>query len=594
MTPESNLRICQIIPLILLVAFFCPLAFGKVIYVDDDAIGNNDGTSWENAYTFLQDALTDANSAEKPVEIRVAQGIYKPDQGVIQTLGDRTATFQLINGVTLKGGYAGLGTLDPNARDIELYETILSGDLYVDDANVADPCDLDDEPTRAENSYHVVTGSTTDETALLDGFTIADGTDDSETGPGGVMWSCGYGSGLYNFEGSPTITNCTFSNNWVSASGGGMYNETGNPTLTNCVFRGNSSEYVGGGMYNMNSNPTLTNCVFTYNYTGINGGGMYNLYSNTILTNCTFSENYSANEGGAMDNEYSNSTLINCTFFANSTCIAGGGMCNGGTYQETFNLIVTDCTFIENSAMWGGGLSNHVVSPKLTNCNFSGNSAIDGGGGIHNSTSDPIITNCIFNFNSAKCGGAIESRYSSPNIINCIFSSNTAIYGGATHNVESNLNIINCTFAQNSTQYGNTISCDSSPRQGTSPSNFELKNCILWNGGNGIWNNDASTFDITYSNVQGGWSGVGNIDVDPLFVQPGYWANANDPNVVWVDGDYHLKSQAGRWDPSSQSWIFDDVTSPCIDAGDPNMPVGEEPMPNGCIINMGAYGGTEN
>jgi L-ascorbate metabolism protein UlaG (beta-lactamase superfamily) len=60
-----------------------------------------------------------------------------------------------------------------------------------------------------------------------------------------------------------------------------------------------------------------------------------------------------------------------------------------------------------------------------------------------------------------------------------------------------------------------------------------------------------------------------------------------------VDGDYHLKSQAGRWDPASQSWVKDDVTSPCIDAGDPNSPVGQEPEPNGGRINMGAYGGTK-
>jgi len=83
---------------------------------------------------------------------------------------------------------------------------------------------------------------------------------------------------------------------------------------------------------------------------------------------------------------------------------------------------------------------------------------------------------------------------------------------------------------------------------------------------------------------------------DPLFAAPGRW----DPNELasapiddfWVEGDYHLKSQAGRWDPASQNWVKDDVTSPCIDAGDPNSPVGEELEPNGGRINMGAYGGT--
>ena len=59
-----------------------------------------------------------------------------------------------------------------------------------------------------------------------------------------------------------------------------------------------------------------------------------------------------------------------------------------------------------------------------------------------------------------------------------------------------------------------------------------------------------------------------------------------------ANGDYHLKSQAGRWDPISQIWIQDDVTSQCIDAGDPTSPIGLEPSPNGNRINMGAYGGT--
>ena len=52
-------------------------------------------------------------------------------------------------------------------------------------------------------------------------------------------------------------------------------------------------------------------------------------------------------------------------------------------------------------------------------------------------------------------------------------------------------------------------------------------------------------------------------------------------------------SQAGRYDPTSQSWVTDDVTSPCIDAGDPMSPIGNEPFPNGGIVNMGAYGGTD-
>jgi hypothetical protein len=130
----------------------------KIIYVDDIAIGANDGSSWKNAYIFLQDALVDSTSAEKPVEIRVAQGIYKPDRGSGIRLGDRDATFELMNNVTLSGGYAGVSMSDPNMRDVLLYETILSGDLAGNDVDVNDPSNLLNEPTRAENSLTIVRG----------------------------------------------------------------------------------------------------------------------------------------------------------------------------------------------------------------------------------------------------------------------------------------------------------------------------------------------------------------------------------------------------------------------------------------------------
>jgi parallel beta-helix repeat protein len=122
--------------------------------------------------------------------------------------------------------------------------------------------------------------------------------------------------------------------------------------------------------------------------------------------------------------------------------------------------------------------------------------------------------------------------------------------------------------------------------------------CLSYNN---LWDNDVNY--LRDNRVDETLAGPGSISVDPYFAAPGYWADANDPNIgiaepndpnaVWIDGDYHLKSQAGRYDPTTQAWIVDDVTSPCIDAGDPNSPIGEEPEPNGGIINMGAYGGTK-
>ena len=114
-------------------------------------------------------------------------------------------------------------------RDIGEYETILSGDLYGDDVFVADPQLLWSEPTRAENSYHVVSGSGTEPNAVLDGFTVTGGHADGTPG----ITGSGYGGGMLNLKGSPTVMNCTFTENTCALSGAGMDNESYSmPTIT--------------------------------------------------------------------------------------------------------------------------------------------------------------------------------------------------------------------------------------------------------------------------------------------------------------------------------------------------------------------------
>ncbi len=538
---------CLVVSIFLSVGF-CTAALGRTIYVDDDVVGANDGSSWENAYTFLQEALADANSAEKPVEIRVAQGTYRPNEGLlaIPEFDWRTSTFQLINGVILKGGHAGFGEPDPNALDISEYETILSGDLNGDDAEVMDPRDLLTELSRDENSLHVVTGSSTDASAVLDGFTITGGN------ANGAQYPDYFGGGMFNFYGSPTVARCIFTGNSANGNGGGMCNWISCwPKLTNCMFVHNAANSNGGGMNNEESSPHLRDCAFSGNMAGENGGAMaINNGSSPTLTNCTFSENSADSHGGAMEIwSDSSPTLTDCTFTGNSTLTVGGGIDIG----DNSNPTLTNCTFNANSANSGGGIYNDDSNPSLTNCTFIGNSAFFEGGGI------------------------LTWNYSKP----------------------SNLILSNCTFAGNSAHDGKALAFDS--YQQKYPSIHKLINCILWDGGNEIWNNDNSAIMITYSDIRGDWPGEGNIDVDPQFFESGGWVDVNDPNIavepndpnaVWVDGDYHLKSEAGRWDPNSESWVVDDDTSPCIDAGDPNGPVGDEPDPNGGIINMGAYGGT--
>ena len=111
---------------VFLLAMACTAA-GEVIYVDDDAFVGGNGQNWGTAFKYLQDGLAAASYGD---EIRVAQGSYKPDldEAGSVTPGNREATFQLINGVALKGGYAGAGEPEPNERnDDDEVSFIVSG-----------------------------------------------------------------------------------------------------------------------------------------------------------------------------------------------------------------------------------------------------------------------------------------------------------------------------------------------------------------------------------------------------------------------------------------------------------------------------------
>ena len=582
----TNPKTCVLMS-VLLVGALCISAVGETIYVDDDAAGANDGSSWADAYKYLQDALADANSADKPVEIRVAQGIYRPDRNTAEPngTGDRTATFQLINAVTLRGAYAGFAETDPNARDFERYETILSGDLAGNDVDIKGLRSLWNVPTWAENSYHVVTGSGTDSTAVFEGFTITSGHAD-----GDYYEPHSKGGGMYNDNGEPTITNCTFLQN-AGLYGAGLYNVDSHPLVTECRFDDNIAYEMaagdivfgggGGGMYNHQSNPTLTNCVFSANY----NGGMHNrVNSSPVLYGCVFIKNLSFGHGGGINNNSSSPELSNCQFQSNSSQ-EGGGM-----FSKSSNLSLSNCTFIANSAGLGGGMYNYRSSVTLRECTFKDNIAMQGGGGaVRSSESNISSTNCIFSGNLAEknIGGALYSVRNYQKATNCTFTGNSAGFkGGCIGNYLNSTDILNnCILWSNEAPEGPEIALFGTS-SGSESSSIEVSHSVVMGGSGAVY---------VEPNCFLNW-GEGNIDVDPMFAVPGFWDPNGTPQDAsgdfWADGDYHLKSQAGMWDTDQERWTKDDVTSPCIDAGDPGSPIGFEPFPNGGIVNMGAYGGT--
>jgi len=308
----------------------------------------------------------------------------------------------------------------------------------------------------------------------------------------------------------------------------------------------------------------------------------------SILDGLTITGGYYERGGGMYCGDRAQPTLANCTFRENSASL-GGGMYNDSSPK------LTNCTFSSNSAEGGGAIYNNGeepgCSPVLTNCTFYSNIVSHNGGGIYNlgRYAKPILNNCQFIQNSVSTGGggAIRNNQSgSPTLTNCIFIENSAAtFGGAMRNSNSSGGTLtNCTFSANSAMNGSALACTPDDADSQSPGVLQVVNCILWDGGDEIYNNDNSVVTVTYSNVQGGWGrgpwpGERNINAEPCFAD-------------LVNGDYHLRSEAGRWDPNSKNWVQDTVTSPCIDAGEMSSPIGLEPFPNGGVVNMGAYGGT--
>lgn len=484
-------------------------ALATTCYVDDDANAQGaDGTSWATAFKYLQDALAAAQLPDSTITvIQVAAGRYRPDQGTSVTLNDPHATFQLINGVSVLGGYYGCpggscGGYDPDTRYPEYFVTVLSGDLYGDDTYAS--CSAGAEcvslcmdgkvitpSNNGENSKHVVSGNGTDSSAVLDGVTITAGNADNTGSLPGATW----GGGMLNFSGSPTLNNCTFLRNTADMGGGMANDEWSNPTLTNCKFRGNrapsSGGGQGGGMFNNGSSsssipgasPTVTDCLFEFNYANVAGGAMYNdPWAKPFINRCHFENN--------KVEQWFGSAIYNC---------------DG-------DPVVVRSWFIGNRGV--PAYSQYDGNIELDHCVFSGNreGALQLGG-----------------------GAAGEMSY----VYNTLFTGNRKSGAGTIVYTEEPIVFINC------------IGFDNAPGEAS------LVNTV---------NNGSVAFQ--YSSVEGGtgqsWFDDNTcLDGDPLFVTDGYW----DDNIVigdptddcWVEGDYRLTGTSPCIDIGDNDSVQPDV-----------------------------------
>ncbi len=377
-----------------------------------------------------------------------------------------------------------------------------------------------------------------------------------------VNGSADDGGGMYNFNSSPTVTNCTFSQNTATYDGGGMYNFNSSPTVTNCTFSGNSVTYDnfgGGGMSNYQASPNVTNCTFSSNSASHNGGGMYNDASSPTVTNCTFSLNSASNIGGGMYNDASSPKVTNCTFSLNSADY-GGGMYNyesnptvtdgtfslnsavnqgGGMRNQNSSPTVTNCTFTSNTGSAGGGMANYYSSSTIIACTFSSNAATSGGGGMYNYydylETSPTVIGCTFSGNIATSGGGMSNNFSpSPTVINCTFSGNTASrdWCGGMRNYESSPSVTNCTFTGNTAPNYAFGMFNAGNVKGSSPI---VRNCIFWDiDGEEIYNSPGSVPTLSFCIVQSNDVGGGTISNDIISADPRLETLADNGGPTWT------------------------------------------------------------
>ena len=339
----------------------CPLA--NIMYVKKTATGLNNGTSWANAFTSLQTALSQIASCPSVNQIWVAKGTYKPSAAF-----DQTVAFVMKPNVNIYGSFAGTeaNLADRTPSVIAANPTILSGDLVGNDVISGSGSTLS-ITGNAENSYHVLvnnvfsTSIRSYENHFLDGFTITGGNTHGDTN--GFIYYPNSGGGIYDESHSDT---------------------TSNLTLNNLTFVGNAAESRSGGLFcDANIALITNNLIFSRNHAGNSGGGLQfktssNYLNTTNMNNTVFSGNNSNGGGGGISAV--GLILNNVTFWGNN---AGGG---GGMLAYDSN--------IKNSIFWGNTVGGTTVSSILGTGNVIINSDVQGGFmGTGNINENPLFVN---------------------------------------------------------------------------------------------------------------------------------------------------------------------------------------------------------
>ncbi len=306
---------------------------------------------------------------------------------------------------------------------------------------------------------------------------------------------------------APSIANCDISwNTNTGWGGGGVHCEIGaDPTIAGCRISGNSSMGSSGGLYAVyDSSPRIDGCLFEGNLSHNAGGGVALEGGQGLVSNCVIRNNVAEGETGGLRLTHHNQSLIR------DTIVEG-------------NL----------SGSFGAVTIRYDCAPRIVRCAIENNITVGyGAGGVHcENNADILVEGCIIRSNLSEAS-VLSNIDSDVLLINSLVVDNHNP-GGAIQLVNnSTISIINSTVARNVGEYNGGVT--------QFDGELTVTNSIVWDNSGPELMVYGGTTTVSYSDIEGGWAGVANLDIDPRF------ENA-------ARGDYRLASG-----------------SPCIDAADNN------------------------
>lgn len=387
-------------------------------YVNSNATGSNNGTSWANAYTDINAPLSFATALD---EIWVAAGTYKPNGTA------RTSSFTFYNGMKIYGGFNGSET-QLSERNPKTNITILSGDINDNDNAIINAT----EATRQDNAYHVISvrGNTKD--LFIDGFKITGG----------------------NANG-PTLTTGAGALQYYHTRGGAIYvntyttGDSSSININNCILEANSgsdtgvaSSYFPSGVLNQNYTLNFDSCIMRNNFSGTNsqilyaGANGYSWIANGTLKNCLFYNNSSTSGASCLYLSASNANsgnqnginvdIINTTF-ASNTGVSG----NVIKTVDGSNVRIKNSIIYNNGSLTPFTIGGSLGGPSLQN-------TISQGGQISGQNVDPLLN---ANFTLQATSPAINS------------GNNTLLPANTNFDLAGNNRIVNTTVDMGAYEY---------------------------------------------------------------------------------------------------------------------------------------------